>query len=92
MEVEQQHRFEELKARADTTGLSSEEANELGQLYAVESGASYANATMAGNAEELDLEAKQQLEKEKQLSADQWRDMDQKRSRISFKEGGISAE
>ena len=92
MEAEQQKRFEELKARADGVGLNSEEANELGQLYAVESGVAYQNATTAGNAEELALEADQQLVKDKQMAADQWRDMDQKRSRISFKEGGVSAE
>jgi hypothetical protein len=38
-----QARFEELKAKAGTSGLSPAEADELGRLYAEEAGKPYAN-------------------------------------------------
>ncbi len=89
MDTDQQHRFEELQAKAAGPGLSDAEANELGQLYAAEGDADYTNAKTAGTAELLDEEAKQQLIVDEERSADEWKAMDQKRSRISFKEGGM---
>jgi hypothetical protein len=89
MDTAQQHRLAELQAKAAGPGLSDEEADELGKLYAADEGASYANAGSAGDAEELDEEAKQQQIRDEQMAKAQWKDMDQKRSRISFKEGGV---
>ena len=90
MDGQQQARLDELKAKAAGPGVSLDEANELGKLYALESGAEYGNAATAGNAEELALEEKAQLIKNKQLSKEEWAQMDQDRSRISFKEGGVA--
>ncbi|MFN2590963.1 MAG: hypothetical protein ABR518_09360 [Actinomycetota bacterium] len=47
-----QSRFEELKKKRFEEGLSDEEANELGQLYAEQSGEQYANAEMRPDVEE----------------------------------------
>jgi len=88
--TQEKARFDELQAKADGPGLTGDEANELGKLYALAENAEYANAETAGNEEELTLEAKNQLIKDKELSKDEWKQMDQDRSRISFKEGGVA--
>ena len=89
MDATQEARVKELEEKASGPGLSGEEANELGKLYAIAENATYSNAETAGNTEELELEEKQQLIKDKQLSKEEWAAMDQGRSRISFKEGGV---
>jgi hypothetical protein len=91
VDAEQQARFDMLKAKAAGPGLSGDEANELGELYALESGAQYGNAGTDAGAEELALEDHQRQVKDEMLSKEEWAQMDQDRSRISFKEGGISA-
>jgi hypothetical protein len=92
MDTDTQKRKEELEAKAAGPGLSADEANELGKLYAEAAGAEYGNAQTAGNAEELAAEEANQKILEKEAATAQWKDMDQKRSRISFKEGGITPE
>jgi hypothetical protein len=47
-----QARFEELKRKADGPGLSAEEANELGRLYAEEAGKPYANVEAVQHVDE----------------------------------------
>jgi hypothetical protein len=89
MDTDTPKRLQELEAKAAGSGLTAEEANELGKLYADAEGAQYGNAQTAGNAEELGDEAANQEILEKQQAKQRWKDMDQKRSRISFKEGGI---
>ena len=90
MNAQEQARFEELKAKADGPGLTAEEANELGKLYAAAENADYANAETAGDAERLTLEAEEQRVKDEVLADTQWKAMDQDRSRISFKEGPVT--
>jgi hypothetical protein len=89
MDADTKQRFDELQAKASGPGLTADEANELGKLYAEAEGGEYGNAQTAGNAEELSDEAANQKVLDEQLSKQQWKDMDQKRSRISFKEGGV---
>jgi hypothetical protein len=92
MDADAQKRLEELEAKAAGPGLSADEANELGKLYADAAGAEYGNAQTAGNTEELaDEEANQKI-LEMEAAKAQWKDMDQKRSRISFKEGAVTPE
>jgi hypothetical protein len=45
-------RFEELKKKSSDEGLSDEEADELGKMYAEEEGEQYANASMKPPEEE----------------------------------------
>lgn len=92
METDTQKRLQELEAKAAGPGLTAEEANELGKLYANAEGAEYGNAQTSGNAEELADEAANQEILEKQQASQRWADMDQKRSRISFKEGAVEPE
>jgi hypothetical protein len=92
MDADTKQRFDELQAKASGSGLTAEEANELGKLYAQAEGGEYGNAQTAGNAEELADEAANQKVLDEQLSKNQWKDMDQKRTRISFKEGGVDPE
>jgi hypothetical protein len=69
MEAEQQRRLDELKVKAEGPGLTSEEANELGKLYAVESGADYANASTAGDAGLVQEDAENDMLRKEQAAA-----------------------
>ena len=74
-------RFEELKRKADSEGLTDDEADELGRLYAEERGEPYQGASSGGGPdageEDRETEERRRLAAEAQAEADQERDRTQ---------------
>jgi hypothetical protein len=73
MDAEQQKRFDELKAKADGPGLTADEADELGKLYAAAAGAVYSGATDGTGAADADEQQEEDadLRLREQRAADQ---------------------
>jgi hypothetical protein len=90
MDGEQQKRLDELKAKAEGPGLTSDEANELGKLYAVESGADYANAT-TGDTGLSQEDADNEMLRKEQAAAVAAKAHDEYRSRMLPGEGSVGA-
>jgi hypothetical protein len=87
MDAEQQKRLDELKAKAEGPGLTSDEANELGKLYAVESGAEYANASTVGDSGLIQEDAENEMLRKEQAAQVAAKAHDEYRSQMLPGEG-----
>ena len=89
MEAEQQQRLDELKTKAEGPGLTAEEANELGKLYAIESGADYANASTVSDSGLVQEDASNEMLRKQQAAATAAAAHDEFRSQMLPGEGEV---